>query len=101
MAARRVVLAPSSAKADSLLRSSALRTTAVLGFIAVALACSNLMLARCFRPAGRALRSFFAIVQIAIKIDPFGTDVMMTRRHYGPGSHILLNGCFLAVRNAL
>ena len=60
------------------------------------------MLARVL-PTGELARFalFFAIVQIGIKIGPFGADVIMTRRHYGPGSHILLNECFLAVWNAV
>ena len=80
MAARRVVLALSPAKADSLWRSSALRAAAVLGVSGVALACSNLMLARVL-PTGELARFafFFAIVQIGIKIGPF-----RRRRHHDP-----------------
>jgi hypothetical protein len=102
MAAMRVVVALSPAKADSLWRSSALRAAAVLGVSGVALACSNLMLARVL-PSGEVARFalFFAIAQNGMNIGPFGADVIMTRRHYGPGSHILLNECFLAVRNAV
>jgi hypothetical protein len=71
MAARRIVLALSPAKADSLWRSSALWAAAVLGVSEVALACSNLVRAPVF-PSGEVVRSalFLAIAQIGMNIGP-------------------------------
>jgi hypothetical protein len=77
----------SLARIRSLLGSSALRATAVLGASGLALACGNLMLARALPTDEFARFSLlFSIVMVGISVGPIGADVILTRRKFDPGA---------------
>ena len=79
----------SSSRLRPLLRSSALRASAVFGVSGLALACANLLLARCLPPVEFArFALLFAIVMIGITIGPIGADVLLMRRRFEPNARL-------------
>jgi len=74
---------------QSLLRSSALRAAAAFGVGGLALACGNLLLARCLPAVEFAHFSLlYAIVMIGISIGPIGADVLLMRRSFQPDARL-------------
>jgi O-antigen/teichoic acid export membrane protein len=80
----------------------ALRAAAALGLGGVALAASNLILARVLPPAEFAqFALLYAIVQVGINIGPIGVDVALTRRLITPSAKLRQQAFFTSLGVAI